>query len=274
MDRIWLTNALEVTGGFENPGNPWSGVAGDFDGMGLSAGALQWNIGQGSLQPLVRAAGRDAVCAAMPIHGPDFWRACEAPIRNGLGLVRQWQGHTARLPSDLTSELRAFLVSAPMREQQMRAAERIGRRAQILAETWARSLERRPSLRDFCWFFDLVTQNGGLKGLSLGDVKAFITRHGDAAKAIAEICDWLAAMPRAYAGFKDCRHNATLWRDAESGDRYELLILSYLRALKSRPEYAGTVMNRKGTIATGIGWVNAKMCDLRSRLKDDSMRAA
>jgi hypothetical protein len=32
----------------------WSGVTGNFDGQIVSAGALQWNYGQNSLQPILR----------------------------------------------------------------------------------------------------------------------------------------------------------------------------------------------------------------------------
>jgi hypothetical protein len=40
-----INKAVAVTGRFENAGDPWSGVTGDFDGMGISCGVLQWNIG-------------------------------------------------------------------------------------------------------------------------------------------------------------------------------------------------------------------------------------
>ena len=47
---------LALTGTFETSiGIPdcYAGLSGDFDGQGLSFGAAQWNIGQGSLQPLM-----------------------------------------------------------------------------------------------------------------------------------------------------------------------------------------------------------------------------
>jgi hypothetical protein len=47
---------LALTSSFETGDMPpecFCGVAGDFDGQGLSYGALQWNLGQGSLQPLL-----------------------------------------------------------------------------------------------------------------------------------------------------------------------------------------------------------------------------
>jgi hypothetical protein len=47
---------LALTGSFETgKGVPecFAGLGGDFDGQGLSLGALQWNFGQNSLQPLL-----------------------------------------------------------------------------------------------------------------------------------------------------------------------------------------------------------------------------
>ena len=48
---------LALTGTFETSTPPpgcFSGLTGNFDGMGMSFGALQWNLGQGSLQPLLQ----------------------------------------------------------------------------------------------------------------------------------------------------------------------------------------------------------------------------
>ncbi len=51
-----LQRCLALTGTFETGvGAPdcFAGLAGDFDGQGLSFGVLQWNIGQSTLQPLL-----------------------------------------------------------------------------------------------------------------------------------------------------------------------------------------------------------------------------
>src|SRR5713226_9197492 len=48
---------LALTGAFETnhpPPDCFAGLSGDFDGQGISFGVLQWNLGQGSLQPLLR----------------------------------------------------------------------------------------------------------------------------------------------------------------------------------------------------------------------------
>lgn len=266
VDQAWLATALETTGDFETAGNPWGGVTGDFDGMGLSCGVLQWNIGSNSLQPLVKAAGEPAVKATMPRHGAKFWEASNTTVAKGLAIVRAWQNGGARLPAEIKAELVAFMCSEPMVAQQMAASARVARSAERLATAWAASRGSAPhSKRDFCWFFDLVTQNGGLKGLTITDVKAFVAAQGGPANALTEICDWLAAMPQAHAGFKDCWRNAQLWRGAVDPAWRDLFILAYLRARKARTEYAGVVMNRKGTIALAQGWVNAEMMNFEGR---------
>ncbi len=49
---------LALTASFETDAAPpecFAGLSGDFDGQGISFGVLQWNFGQGSLQPLLKA---------------------------------------------------------------------------------------------------------------------------------------------------------------------------------------------------------------------------
>jgi hypothetical protein len=51
-----IQRCLALTGAFETSmGVPdcFAGLAGDFDGQGLSFGVVQWNLGQGTLQPLL-----------------------------------------------------------------------------------------------------------------------------------------------------------------------------------------------------------------------------
>ena len=66
---------LALTGTFETgKGVPecFSGITGDFDGQGISYGALQWNFGTGSLQPLLRDMVQTHEAIARNIFGPHF----------------------------------------------------------------------------------------------------------------------------------------------------------------------------------------------------------
>ncbi len=59
----------------------------------------------------------------------------------------------------------------------------------------------------------------------------------------------------------DAKKNADLWRGAATGLKRELLILAYLRSGKSVPTWRHVVLNRKGSIAMGGGWVNSQQFD-------------
>jgi hypothetical protein len=62
----FLTAGLKITGHFEDSEDPLGAVSGNFDHMGISLGVLQWNIGMGSLQPIVKAVKKSTVIDMMP----------------------------------------------------------------------------------------------------------------------------------------------------------------------------------------------------------------
>jgi hypothetical protein len=257
LSDSWVQTALKVTGHFEDSADPLGGVSGDFDGMGLSLGVLQWNIGMGSLQPLVKNTGRAAVVDAMPVFGSEFWRACTGNISQGLTTVRGWQTGQ-RLRPAVKAELKALAHSAAFVDQQIAAARKVAAQAWLGASTWNKEAGLSdPSLRDFCWFFDLMTQNGGLKGISPSDVEQFIAAAGSD-RADDLVCDWLEARTEADAGYKDSIKNALEWRDAVSDSALMLFVASYLRSQKTKLLWRADALNRKGTIVLGTGWVHGE----------------
>jgi hypothetical protein len=252
---------VKITGTFENSGDPYIGVSGDFDGQGISCGVLQWNIGQNSLQPLVKAVGKTEVVAAMPTLGPAMWDACNGPIPAALRTVRGWQNGTA-LKAVPKRELQALMGSATMRSEQNAAIRRAAQKAETLADKWAsdRGTGRRTA-HELAWFFDIVTQNGSMKDLAFQDVTSFKNAAG-AGEADDLVCDWLAGTDSRFAGMVDCHKNATLWRNNADGLALDLLVLAYLRSQKSTLQWRGDVLNRKGTLATKGGWVHKQNFDL------------
>ncbi|MET0240605.1 MAG: hypothetical protein ABW184_11995 [Sphingobium sp.] len=264
----WVETALKVTGHFEDSSQPLSAVTGDFDGMGLSLGVLQWNIGSGSLQPMVKPLGLAAVTKAMPTYGADFWKACNAPIPAGLAICRGWHSGTA-LKAPVRKELRAFTGSPVFVAQQVARARKIAEQALAAAKTYAKADPAMGGIvtkATFCWFFDVYTQNGGLKGLDHGDVAAFIAQHG-ATGVDDRICDWLEGRAAGTVGYRDALSNAVLWRNKVAAPHLSLFVLSYLRSSLSRTEYRADVLNRKATIATRVGWVHREKHDLTALLK-------
>lgn len=262
----WLKTALEVTGGFETDGNPWAGISNDFDNMGISCGILQWNIGQGSVQPLVKKCGLPIVQKYMPVHGNELWTACQGTIANGLQIVRNWQPNK-KLKPDVMSELRTLFGSPEMVEQQMAAAQHVGEESMQLASKWADELRNGdPRLKEFCLFFDLITQSGGMKGVWLDDVRAFIQQNGGRANADDVICNWILNRPADVEHLGDGKKNAALWKNNVADADVELFTLAYLRCLKSKVIFQVVALNRRGTIAQEIGWVNGGKVDLSQLL--------
>jgi hypothetical protein len=262
----WVETALKVTGHFEDSSDPLSAVTGDFDGMGISLGVLQWNIGSGSLQPMITRLGSGIVGQFMPTFGQDLWRACNSPIPQGLAICRTWQSG-ATLKKDVLAELKALTRSPDFVSRQIARARTVAEQAFAAAAQFAAA---DPSFSTatkglFCWFFDVYTQNGGLKGLGYDDVAAFIAAHGTD-KVDDTICDWLAGRLGGSVGYKDAIANAALWRNNVPAEALSLFVLSYLRAQLSRPKYRADVCNRKATIAIRLGWVHREKHDLNALL--------
>lgn len=265
----WVESALQLTGHFEDSQDPWAGVTGDFDGMGISLGVLQWNIGSGSLQRLVKPMGRAAVVALMPHNGVDLWNACTTPIGDGLQIVRGWQSGATLRPA-VKQELKAFCRSDAFRAQQVAGADRVARNAFAQARLYAEddpTFGGSVSKRLFCWFFDLLTQNGGLKAITYQNVEDFISRFS-VLFAADTVCNWLSARTTDEAGFRDSHKNAEDWRGKVAKDQLSLFILSYQRALVARTQFRADTLNRKGTIALGFGNVHMGMHNLADILAE------
>lgn len=257
----FLTAGLKITGHFEDAADPLAGVSGNFDRMGISLGVLQWNIGSNSLQPIVRTLGKAAVTSTMANFGEDLWQACNATVTEGLAIVRSWQPNN-KLPRPVFNELKIFVRDAPFQQRQLQVARRLGDTAWSTAVDWADRRGRQTATkREFCWFYDVFTQNGSLKSLTVKKVQDFIENHG-AERADDIVCDWLKARADDNHGAIDSRKNAGLWRDAVVDKDMFLFVASFLRTAEANPTWQSDTMNRKGTIALGTGWVHKEKHDL------------
>ena len=256
----WTASAVGITPRFETSGDPYQAATGDFDGMGISCGALQWNIGKSSLQPMVLAVGKPAVIAAMPVFGNELWTACNGTVAQGLRIVRGWQTGTSLKPKP-KAELRALMGTPAIRAQQQERIDRVAAKSFDAATEWAAVSTGGPaSKRLFCWFFDLVTQNGGLDGLTPRRVNDFIAANRPD-KVDDLICDFLATRTGRSGHIRDAKKNGELWRDAATPEKLEILCMSYLRSETAIPRWRHVVLNRKGAIAMGKGWVNSSSWD-------------
>jgi hypothetical protein len=260
LSKDELAAIVAVTGRFENASRPYEGVSGDFDGQGISCGVLQWNIGQSSLQPLVIKAGEASVLDRMPSFGVEMWQACNSATQDGLAIVRSWQVG-AKLKPEPLAELKAFMGSPEMRAIQDARIAGTAASAELLADGWVRDhgVARGRTLQEIAFFFDLVTQNGGTKGVAFADVQHFITVN--AANSVGVVCNWIMDQPSNVAGIGDAKNNATLWPAAVADAELELFVFAFLRCQKSKPQWRIDTLNRKATLAARKGYVHKKLYD-------------
>lgn len=236
--QAWLDKALSITGEFEGSG--FDNVTGNFDGQGISCGILQWNAGQGSLQTkllkkFIELHGSIDKLNIFPEKIMDTLATSNTEA--GLRLVAHHMLSGVHVIDEWNHAWKIFLTIPGMIEVQKIACEDVASKAMKHCREW-----EMVSPRAFCWFFDLITQNGGLKGVK----KPTVDRN-----RLVNAC--ALASPK----------NASLWLSLKLSDEQIILIIaSWQRSMMARAAYMKDVMDRKGTIAAGVGYVHGKNYDV------------
>jgi hypothetical protein len=234
VDRTLAYRCLALTGSFETgQGIPdcFAGVAGDFDGQGVSFGALQWNLGQRSLQPLLLEIDRrDATVLDDVFHDRcgELRAVLAASPREQLAWARSIQDvNRRRLNEPWQGLFRALGRRRECHEAQARAAQQRYDQAVEMCRAFGVWSERAVAL-----LFDIVVQNG-----SIGDlVRAQIERD-------------FATIPAGAAA------------DVEV---VRLRAIANRRAEAARAQWVEDVRQRKLTIANGEGSVHGRRYHLEN----------
>jgi hypothetical protein len=224
---------LALTGCFEtNAPVPdcFAGLSGDFDDQGISFGALQWNLGQGSLQPLFQEMDRTHPERLKEIF-QEHYLVLQAMLKADRGEQLAW----ARSIQDP----RRFVLHEPWRglfktlgrceefqEIQVEAAGRLYQSALDLCMAYGVGSERAVAL-----MFDIKVQNGSISDLVKAQIEQDVTRLDQSA-------------------------------DAESLEVAHLRIIANRRAEAANPRWVEDVRARKLTIANGEGTVHGRHYNL------------
>ena len=225
---------LAITGSFETnepPPECFAGLSGDFDGMGISFGVCQWNLGSQTLQPLLldlAAAAGPVVRAIFGDRYPVLQAVLKAPLEEQLQWARAIQTPKLALVEPWHGYFRALGRTPECEEAQRRAADTLFKRALSDCAAFGVVSERAAAL-----LFDIYVQNGGF---------AQTTR--------AAIMAALAGLPR-----------TTGWK---LGEVERLKVIANLRADASKPQWQADVRHRKLTIAEGSGVVHGRQYDLEA----------
>ena len=220
---------VALTGSFEtgkySPDCFW-GVAGDFDGMGLSFGALQWNIGEGTLQPLLAQMFSQHPNVAQDIFHEHFGTVSSlagSPVSDQLTFARSVQ--TKGVLQEPWLGMMTSLGRTPEYQAiQIAHASVLYQQAISLCCEYGLTSERAVAL-----MFDIVTQGGSIGSIVKAQILASFERLpcGDAGNEVAKMC-----------------------------------IVANRRAEASKPAFIDDVRTRKLAIANGSGTVHGIVYNL------------
>lgn len=257
-------DALGVSQQFEGSDTN-ANITGNFDGVGLTCGALGWTIKWENQDPLVNAFiqrhGLDRAKELMPEVWDEYLAVIRASGQTAIDMSAKWSGTSSTVKEPYRSELRAFWKSPEMAAIQQEWADKdMG----LYADTQTKAFCALHGIPDsqivFRWFFDIKVHNGGMKGINL-----------DAGKAVSfgQVASWakLLDIPSRFANTKkDLVHNISTWErmyDSMTPWQRSLFGLSFLRSQIARKEFHADVMNRKGSVASGVGRVHGHDYDFR-----------
>lgn len=211
-----ITGSFEGSGGFAN-------LTGNFDGEGISFGILQWNLGQGTLQPLLKEMqknGPQIFRQYCSVNGVDYSKSILSVMDMKPARAVEWSKsiqHNNKLNQVYKTIFARLGSNDVFNHIQMKFAEN-GPMAQAKKDMELFGFKTERALA-FC--FDVAVQNGGL-----GHTVWLMVDHKkpekevlvDCAKAIASLC---------------------------------------------RKQYQKDVLSRKLCIANGRGFVHGKAYDLK-----------
>lgn len=257
-DKSLLELCLHVSGGFESGSGPsYTTVSGNFDGMGISCGILQWNAGQNTLQALVvQIAGLMGWDKAKSFFSSDIQAFSNL---RGADAVAWCVNHYIASGStnvDPGAKLRwqNFLSQPESQAAQISMASNgVLGSAKRLVGTYCPDFVG--NNRPYCFFFDVITQEGGM-------TSGHHTVPPLPAGSVPDVSDAIAL---AQVNNATC---AALWQAALPGDNEAALLLhyGYARAALAKPQYVWDACSRRGTIACRQGIVHGAHIDFTTIL--------
>jgi hypothetical protein len=221
---------LALTGSFETScGSPecFAAVTGDFDGQGISFGALQWNIGRGTLQPLLLAMEQRHAAVVQELfhsHVPELLAMLQASPPEQLAWAQRLQTPRRTLVEPWLGLFKSLGRRSEFQQIQLEAVRPYRTRALALCERFGVR-----SQRAFALMFDIAVQNGSISDIVAARIRADFER---------------------------------LPPSGEEGEAARLEAVARRRAEAANPRWVADVMARKLTIARGKGTVHGRHYNL------------
>ncbi len=265
----WSVRALHITQRFEGE-TAWANITGNFDGAGLTCGALGWTIQWHNQQPLVKQFvlkfGIDKLKALMPQTWKWYWELTNIKSESeAIKRANEISEISSKVQEPYNTELKHFWSSEEMIQIQKEAADRdMG----AWAETQATKMKAyfglpAMSFMHFAYYFDQKVLNGGAKNPEISEGEAISTES---------VFRWM--LSESGYGENDFNKNIPYWKgliERASPDQKLLFRLAKIRADRAREEFDTITMSRRGILCLGSGFVNGKFWDIKKDLGMDQI---
>lgn len=255
--KEWGKRAAYISSTFEGKGGDYANVVGNFDGAYLTCGllGLTWKYGNQLeiLDQYLKKYGPNKLMALMPKSGKEYLEAINSGYGEGSSIVASWSKGSSKVSEPYKSELSAFWASPEMIELQDEKYEKmmgIFAKKKCLESQSYFNLPK-PLFRHFMYWWDQAVLNGTGKTIAFSEAKDV------GVKTVINFCKTVDGYNK-----DSMRKNADVWLkqiDKVDQDQIHLLKMAFLRALKSRQEFQGTTLMRRGTLALGRGYVNGTL---------------
>lgn len=235
---LGLTASFETSIGFPEC---FGVVTGNFDGQGISFGALQWCIGQNSLQGLFQTMLSEHPKITEKVFTKDQFSQFKAMLQGTMTDQMNWAKSiqiTERRPNN---SLKWVIIP-----EWKGALHRLGLTEEMIAIQTAAASVRFAKSRSNCDIYNLRSE----RGLALMFDINVQNGHLDVNGAGAKIMNDFQALA------------ASLSDDEQEVEK--MRIIARRRAEVAKPQYVGDVLKRKMTIAEGDGVVHGKKYSLAS----------
>lgn len=254
--KKWAKDAAYISSTYEGKGGDYANVVGNFDGAYLTCGllGLTWKYGNQLeiLDKYLKKYGPNKLQKLMPKTGGEYLDAINSGYSEGAAIVSKWSSGS-KVKEPYKSELSAFWASPEMVELQDETYEKM---MGVFAlkkclETQEYFELPKPLFQHYAYWWDQAVLNGTGKTVEFKEADKF------GVKTVLDFCETVDGY-----NTDSMRKNAKLWKeqiDKASMEERHLFKMAYLRALKSRTEFQGTTMMRRGTLALGRGYVNGTL---------------
>lgn len=259
MDPVYSISASEVdlfdcfskiTGRFEGR-QGFSNLAGNFDGMGISAGVLQWNLGCGSLQPML--AEMLSMSGYSGSFATEFAELAASSKTAGVELSLQYQTNN-KLHADFKQAMVALLTDPASVNVQKKYMRKVYAVSSKLVTQFGFDED---SLLPHLFFFDLVTNSGSMKTVTPSQIDALFEDGGQAV-----LSELVAYLQESGGEFYTVMINFYDNLDLLQEEQLRLLVIGYERAKLSSPQWRLMAYARRAAIAMCYGYVNKELISI------------